>query len=1222
MWRFASLLFLFISTIALHSQTMDAELIKTFKIQENGIAYFTNGNPEKALPLLLESKKRLEKKLGNKHLAVAGTCYMLGGVYSSLENDKEALLHNEKALAIYEKTDHQYTPDLLFSVSIGYQKFGEHQKAIPLLLRLVDIREKKLKHEPAKIGQAVNMLATSLYKTNQREKALLLYEKGVTIFENAPRENDEILGDVYLNIGSAYLESQLYDNAIKYFSKANLIFDKNFIYNKLIDSCISLAYCLEKQSNFLKAKEALLKALNLSEKENLDKSVLALLYNNIGSLLSTLGEQKSALENFYKALSIKESIHGYNEFDISTTINNIALLQLRMGNFQEAIKLFEKSLSITERSNGHDHPETALSLNNLALGLEAAGEYNTANRYFKEAVSIYESKLGSNHIQSISAKNNLATNLFKQGKIADAITILEHSLAETREKHGEQNPPFQTTLNNLSSIYCDIGDYEKSIKLNEQSYTICIQLYGLNHPETARVLSNLAVSYSRNSQYNKAIEFDTLAYSVREKVLGSFHPSTAISLNNIGFCLLASNPQKAKEYIQKSLEIYKNIGMDLHADVAAPYCNLGIASLNVGEYQNAANYYLKGIEILDNSLGKENPRTIELVSDLASIYYLDSNNELAKKYSLLSLKSEASHFQKLLNMDENIKMSWQAKNSSFGILPCLLSPSEIAELLIGRKSIILDSTIEDRSLAKSTAEGQGLVQELITLKSKISRLAFSQDSENQKKADLLIANVAQIERELSKFGSASGRTRQSSQVKLENVVPVIPDGHALLDFVKFEDLKLPTNKQACYGAVILTHQNAPEFVRIDNLDEINNAIESMRQSITSGDSLSFHESTSLLSDKLWSPIANKLPCEIHSLHIAPEGKLNFLSFAALLDSADKFLGEKFDISYIGSARDLVRETSSTHSRSVRIFANPIFDFASQATQDNKYALRSTEIDVFGQVQLPPLPGTVRESSEIQKVAANSGWDLQTFTGEQADEATLRQTKMPGILHLATHGFYLNTFVPTPEGARGMSVAGLQKTVPAQQKGVDPMRASGIALTGAQSTLRSWAERKAPDPESDGILTAEEVAALDLQGTWIVSLSACETGVGEARSGEGVLGLRRSFMMAGAENLLMTLWPVSDQTTPEIMADFYREALKTRNAPGSLAKVQREWLVKLRKEKGLLEAVRDAGPFVMATIGKPLPPLPREPAKEPSILDKVTQKIESLIKSSNTDIKNN
>jgi hypothetical protein len=158
--------------------------------------------------------------------------------------------------------------------------------------------------------------------------------------------------------------------------------------------------------------------------------------------------------------------------------------------------------------------------------------------------------------------------------------------------------------------------------------------------------------------------------------------------------------------------------------------------------------------------------------------------------------------------------------------------------------------------------------------------------------------------------------------------------------------------------------------------------------------------------------------------------------------------------------------------------------------------------------------------------------------------------------------------------------------PAPLPKIDPMHASGIALTGAQATLKAWSEGKVPKPEDDGILTAEEVAGLDLDGTWLVTLSACDTGVGEARSGEGVFGLRRAFMIAGAQNLLMTLWPVSDEVTPKIMADFYKEALSTHDAAGSLAKVQRDWLVKLRKEKGLLTAVRDAGPFAMVVTANP------------------------------------
>ena len=149
-----------------------------------------------------------------------------------------------------------------------------------------------------------------------------------------------------------------------------------------------------------------------------------------------------------------------------------------------------------------------------------------------------------------------------------------------------------------------------------------------------------------------------------------------------------------------------------------------------------------------------------------------------------------------------------------------------------------------------------------------------------------------------------------------------------------------------------------------------------------------------------------------------------------------------------------------------------------------------------------------------------------------------------------------------------------------------MRRGGLALAGAQNTFQAWGRGEAPQPSNDGVLTAEEAAGLDLQGTWLVTLSACETGVGKSQSGEGVFGLRRAIMMAGAKNLLMTLWPVSDDTTGKIMADFYTKALTSGKAWESLAEVQRDWLVKLRKEKGLQVAVRDAGPFAMAVMVNP------------------------------------
>ena len=150
---------------------------------------------------------------------------------------------------------------------------------------------------------------------------------------------------------------------------------------------------------------------------------------------------------------------------------------------------------------------------------------------------------------------------------------------------------------------------------------------------------------------------------------------------------------------------------------------------------------------------------------------------------------------------------------------------------------------------------------------------------------------------------------------------------------------------------------------------------------------------------------------------------------------------------------------------------------------------------------------------------------------------------------------------------------------------NPMHRSGLALAGAQQTFSAWARGEVPPTENDGVVTAEEVGGLNLKGTWLVVLSACETGVGEARAGEGVLGLRRGFIQAGTKNLLMTLWPVADKETVRMMLDFYSAAQSSGNAPQALADVQRDSLVKLRQDKGLWFAVNRAGPFILSSQGK-------------------------------------
>jgi CHAT domain-containing protein len=193
---------------------------------------------------------------------------------------------------------------------------------------------------------------------------------------------------------------------------------------------------------------------------------------------------------------------------------------------------------------------------------------------------------------------------------------------------------------------------------------------------------------------------------------------------------------------------------------------------------------------------------------------------------------------------------------------------------------------------------------------------------------------------------------------------------------------------------------------------------------------------------------------------------------------------------------------------------------------------------------------------------------------------------PYILHLATHGFFEAEDSPAEVNPDESQPLGIKSDLTKSKFFKNPMHRSGLALAGANMTIADWKRGEAPPIEEDGILTAEDVSTLDLKGTWLVTLSACDTGSGEARAGEGVMGLRRGFVEAGAQNLLMTLWPISDEFTVQIMSDFYDAAHQSQNAPEALAKVQRDWLVKLRKEQGLAKAVNLAGPFIMSSQGKP------------------------------------
>ncbi len=293
--------------------------------------------------------------------------------------------------------------------------------------------------------------------------------------------------------------------------------------------------------------------------------------------------------------------------------------------------------------------------------------------------------------------------------------------------------------------------------------------------------------------------------------------------------------------------------------------------------------------------------------------------------------------------------------------------------------------------------------------------------------------------------------------------------------------------------------------------------------------------------------------------LSPDGELSFLPWVTLLTPEDRFLAEDFDLRCLSSSgRDLLEQVGKPASPQ----AMALGDVAYSLPSTGAAAVASPADRSQRAMELDPLPGTAVELDELERICRAKGIPIETVRGQDASESWVRSARSPRILHLATD-----------LEARGVRL-------------VNPMQRSGLALAGAQRTAEAWKRGETPPSADDGFLTAEEVGTLDLSGTWLVCLTGSRTGLGEARSGEGVLGLRRGFVQAGARNLLMTLWDVADRETAVFMRDFYEAALEDGNAPVALASTQKRWLTRLRQEKGLAEAVRLAGPFLLNFQGRP------------------------------------
>jgi tetratricopeptide (TPR) repeat protein/CHAT domain-containing protein len=965
--------------------------------------------------------------------------------------------------------------------------------------------------------------------------------------------------------------------------------------------------------------------------------------NQLAILHYQMGDYAKAEPLFKEALEIYRKVFGPQHPDAAKSLNNLATLYLDMGDYAKAEPLYKEALEIRQEVLGPQHPNTAQSLNNLAELYQDMGDYAKAEPLFQEALQILQKVLGPAHPDTANSLNNLAELFQDMGEYAKAEPLFQQALQIRQKVLGPEHPDTALSLNNLAALYDDMGEYQKAEPRYQEALRIRQKVLGKEHPNTAASLNNVALLYHEMGEYAKAEPLYQEALQILQKVLGKQHPDTASSLNNLAALYDDMGEyQKAEPRYQEALRIRQLLGAE-NPDTASSLNNLAELYQKMGEYAKAEPLYQEALRICQKVLGSEHPDTASSLNNLAELYqdkgeyaqaeplYQEALQILQKIFgpahplTAMSLENLALLEFEFGRVDEARALARRASAAELTILSKIFSFSseqqrlaylgifhpyslfpflkgtetDLAAAVLRYKGVILDSIVEDRLLAEASqgSEGEKLVEQLNLDKRQLGQLllqpAQKLSAEINRRIETLEGEVEKIESQLAQHFAGLGQARHALGVRLEQVQSNIPSDGALIEYLRYGHYRGKKQWEQRYGAIVLFSKGAPLWIPLGKANELEALLRHYGALVRgSPEEEELSANLQALDEALWAPIAQALPSQTKRIIISPDGEVNFISFATLLTKEKQFLAQKYDIRYVASGRDLLGELQPSTAKEVVLFANPDFGLAStamlakaEARSANAGSIHGSEKRDIEDWSFESLTGTQKERDDLMKEFAEWGWKANDFTAKKATKEALLKIHSPYILHLATHGFFAKE---DPTGAKTEAEASLnvRQSVIKSKFFKNPMHRSGLALAGAQTTMEAWKRDEVPPVENDGILTAEDVSTLDLQGTWLVTLSACDTGSGQPRAGEGVMGLRRGFIQAGAQNLLMSLWPISDEFTVQIMSDFYEAAHESGNAAEALAKVQRAWLVKLRKEKGLVSAVNLAGPFIMSSQGKP------------------------------------
>jgi len=837
--------------------------------------------------------------------------------------------------------------------------------------------------------------------------------------------------------------------------------------------------------------------------------------------------------------------------------------------FAAAAEILERILTIRERALGLQHPDTAQTASDLAKVYYNTGNYDRAAQLFERAVAVREKVLSPDHPLVAESLYNLASIYVVKDDLVKPEPMFQRVLAIQEKSPGPDSLDVASTLNSLATLYENRGDRQRAEPLFLRALSIREKQLGERHRLVAISLNNLARLYFANRDYTRAEPLYRRALEIREKLLGPDHPDVAVPLNNLATLYYEKGEfAKAASLYERALAILeKSLGAS-HPALTNTLVNLASVYRHQRDFKLAGPMLKRAVEIAEKSLGKDHPSVASALHASALFEEARGNPQAAVRWqarcndirerNLALVLAVGSEAQKLLYLntladETDVTLSLHLRDA--------LADAQAASLalnaLLQRKGRVLDAMSGgiETLRRRASPEDRALIEQLSGGRAQLASLVLN--GPNQITPEQHAERVGQLEGQLEQLEAAvSTRSApfraQSQPVSVERVRQAIPADAALIEFVAYRpfDVTGRTNAESFgqlnYAAYVMTNDGAAKWAKLGDARTVERAVERFRAALAAPASRNFRRAGRTLDEIVMRPVRRLAGAKRH-LFISPDGALNLIPFGALVDERNRYLVQSYLISYLTSGRDLLRLQEHAPSRQQPVvIANPAFDRINNAarvaesaqTEQSERGLRSAD---FRQARFTPLAGTAAEAKELGKLLEG----VKILTGPQATEAAAKKVAGPSVLHVATHGFFLaaQRKPDSPEAGRGLSL-GAGGASPARDE--NPLLRSGLALAGVNQQQSGEGE--------DGVLTSLEVTGLDLWGTQLVVLSACETGVGNVKNGEGVYGLRRALVLAGAESQVMSLWRVSDTATRDLMIAYYKRLKAGGGRAGALREV--------------------------------------------------------------------